>query len=64
LLEFNLAPYIESQSTLLRFGQRSPTSRTHFILWPDQWGELALGAFDRVDFDSFDVVRVEISHLT
>ena len=63
LLKFSVAPYVESQSTLLRFGQRTPTNRTHFIVWPDQWCELALGAFDRVDFGSFDFVRVEASHL-
>jgi hypothetical protein len=35
LLEFNLAQYVESQSTLLRFGQRTPTNRTHFLSWPN-----------------------------
>jgi hypothetical protein len=58
LLEFIVAPYVESQSSLLRFGQKTPTNRTHFILWPDQCGKLALRAFDRVDFYSFDIISV------
>jgi hypothetical protein len=46
------------RSTLRRFWQLTPTNRTHFLSWLDQWGELALRAFDRVDFYSFDCVRV------
>lgn len=48
--------------TLLRFWQLAPTNRTHFITWLNQYGELAPGAFDRMDFDFFDFVRVEASH--
>ena len=55
-LKSNLAQYIESQSTLLRFGQRTPTNRTHFLSWLDHEVSLALGAFDRMEFDSFDIV--------
>ena len=58
LLKFSMAPYIESQSLLLRFWQLTPINRTHFILWPDQWCELALRAFGRVDFGSLNIVRV------
>jgi len=35
---------------------------THFLSWLDHRGELALRALDRVDFDSFDFVRVKASH--
>ncbi len=50
-------------STLHRFGQLTPTNRTHFLAWPNHQIGLALGAFDSVEFDSFDIVRVEASHL-
>ena len=59
LLLFNLAQDIESHSTLLRFWQRTPTNRTHFLSWLDHEVSLALGAFDRMEFDSFDFVKVE-----
>lgn len=45
-------------STLLRFVQRTPTNRTRFLRCFDHFGELALGTFDRVDFDSFDFDHV------
>ena len=41
---------------LCKFWQRTPTNRTHFIAWLNHRGELALGAFNRLDFDSFDFV--------
>jgi len=47
-----------SQSTLLRFEQRTPTDRTDFLAWPNHQIGFALGAFDGVEFDSFDFVRV------
>jgi hypothetical protein len=62
LLEFDVAQDIESQSTLLRFGQLVSTNRTHFLSWPNHQVGFALGAFDRVEFDAFDFVRVEASH--
>jgi hypothetical protein len=55
---FTLAPHVENSSLLLRFGQLTPTNRAHFIVWPDQWCELELGGFNRVDFYSFDIVSV------
>jgi len=55
-LKSNLAQYIESQSTLLRFGQRTPTNRTHFLRWFNHQVGFALEAFDRVEIDSFDFV--------
>jgi hypothetical protein len=64
LLKSNLAQNVEIKSTLLRFGQRTPTNRTHFLSWSYHQIGFALGAFDRVEFDSFDFVRVEASHLT
>ena len=57
-LKSNLAQYIESQSTLLRFGQRTPTNRTHFLSWSNHQVGFAFRAFDRVEFDSFGFVRV------
>ena len=56
LLEITLAQDIESQSTLLRFGQRTPTNRTHFLRWFNHQVGFALEAFDRVEIDSFDFV--------
>ena len=44
-----------SQSTLLKFGQRTFTNRTHFFSWPNQQIDSAIGAFDRVKYDSFDI---------
>jgi len=61
LLEFDVAQYMV-QSTLLRFGQLVSTNRTHFLSWPNHQVGFALGAFDRVEFDAFDFVRVEASH--
>ena len=58
LLEFGVAPYVERQSTLLRFWQRTPTNRTHFLAWPYHQVGFALGAFDRMECDSFYFVRV------
>ena len=49
-------------SMLLRFGQLTPTNRTHFLSWPYHQVGFALGAFDRVEFDSIDFIRVEASH--
>jgi hypothetical protein len=43
--------------------QRTPTNRADFIIWLNHHGELALGALDRLDFDSFDFFRVEAGHL-
>jgi hypothetical protein len=54
LLKFNLTQDVEIKSTLLRFWQRTPTNRTHFLIRFDHYGELALGAFDSVELDSFD----------
>jgi hypothetical protein len=45
-------------SRLHRFWQQSVTNRTHFVVSQSHEGELALGAFDSVDFYSFDFVRV------
>jgi hypothetical protein len=45
-------------STLSRYGQRTPIQRTHSIRWLYYYGELAIRAFDGVDFYSFDFVRV------
>jgi len=50
--------------TLRRFWQFTPTNRTHFIRWLNHCGELAPGAFDGMDFYSFDFVRVKTSHWT
>ena len=61
-LPFNLAQNVESQSTLLRFWQLTPTNRTHFLSWLNHQISLALGAFDSVEFDSFDFVRVLVIH--
>jgi len=38
------------------------TLRALFLRWLDLYGELALRAFDNVDFDSFDFVRIETRH--
>ena len=62
MLKFNLAQDVESKSPLLRFGQRTPTNRTHFLSGLYHQVGFALGAFDRVEFDSFDFIRVEASH--
>jgi len=45
---------------LLRSGQLTSTERTHFLRTLNHHGELALGAFDRMDFYSFDFGRVEV----
>ena len=47
-----------SQSTLLRFGQRTPTNRAHFLSRLYHQVGFALWAFDSVEFDSFDFFRV------
>ncbi len=44
---------------LRRSGQFTPTNRTHFLSWLNHQVGFALGAFDSVEFDSFDFVRVE-----
>ena len=49
-------------STLLRSGQRTLTERTRFLRTFNHYGELALGAFNRLDFYSFDFVRVQVGH--
>ena len=46
------------QSTLLCFGQRTPTHWTHILSWLNHHIGFALGAFDSVEFDSFDLVGV------
>ena len=51
---FHSGTRCKSQSTLLRFGQRTPTNRTHFFSWPNHQVGFALGAFDRVEFDAFN----------
>ena len=43
---------------LRRSGQFTPTNRTDFLSWPNHQVGFALGAFDGVEFDSFDFVRV------
>ena len=58
----NLAQDVENQSTLLRFGQYTSTNRTHFLSGLYHQVGFALGAFDRVEFDSIDFIRVEASH--
>ena len=57
LLEFNLAQDM-ALSTLLRFWQLTPTNRAHLLSWPYHQIGFALGAFDSLEFDSFDFVRV------
>ena len=56
LLKFAVAQYVESQSMLLRFGQRTPTDRTNFFSWPNHQVGFALGALDRMEFDSLDIL--------
>jgi hypothetical protein len=48
---------------IFRGWQRTPTNRTHFLSWPNHQVGFALGAFDRMEFDSFDFVRVKVGHL-
>jgi len=43
-------------SMLYKFWQCVPTNRTHFLSWLNHQIGLALGAFDRVEFDSFDTL--------
>jgi hypothetical protein len=38
--------------------QSTPTNRTNFLSQINHYGEFALGAFDRVEFDSSDFVSV------
>ena len=45
-------------SELFRVRQSSPTNRTQSVVWLYHYGELALGAFDGMDFDSFDFVGI------
>ena len=43
---------------LIKFGQLAPINRTLFLSWLYHQIGHALGAFDSVEFDSFDFVRV------
>ena len=54
---FHSGTRCRSQSTLLRFGQRTPTNRTHFFSWPNHQVGFALGAFGGVEFYLFDFRR-------
>jgi hypothetical protein len=53
-----------SELTLLRWGQRTSTNRTHFLSWLNHYVSFALGALEMMEFDSFDFVRVLAIHLT
>ena len=55
-LPFSIFPPVSCLLTLLKFGQRTPTNRTHFLSWHDHQIDFALGAFDGMEFDSFDTL--------
>ena len=57
-----MAQDIEIKSTLLRFWQFTPTNRTYLLSWLYHQVGFAIGASDRIDFDSFNFFRVKASH--